>query len=314
MVTKLWDRVLHQRGAYSKPAIANGSVLVHERHTRLVCLDLADGALKWDVPVGDWPDRPVVVGPRVLVLSQGLRCLSLATGEVLWRDEVERYTRYLAVANDVVLTGGWRGYSPLQAFDLTDGRLRWQTPGPVRTQRPVAWGDGLLLGNGSRAWLIDPRTGREQQSWQLPEPLRDAELRGLFTVLDADRCAVRCGTSSVAVLQRNSTEAELLRTHDGPLLPEAPVLADGLLWLRRQRGIGALAVDPSDGTVVHRIDVQLHLAHGVFPPAAAVTEAGTVLHPDGTTTRLGTRISAVQDLGDGRLLTLTRNSLRVYRI
>ncbi|MEV7122371.1 PQQ-binding-like beta-propeller repeat protein [Kitasatospora griseola] len=313
MATELWERVLHQRGAATKAAVTDESVLVHER-TRLVCLDPADGTLKWEARVGHWPDALLVVGPRVLVLSPGgaLHCLSRSTGAAHWRAELPPWTRHLAVANGVALAGGWRGYTAQRAFDLADGRLRWQFPVPVLTHRPVAWAGGFLLGNGTRAWLIDPLTGREQQSWQLPEPLPDTDFQDLFTAVDADRCAVRCGTSGVALLQRDSPRAELLLTHDAPLHYEPPLLAQGLLWLRGHRPDCAVAVDPADSTVVHRIGARHPLAHGILPPATVVTQAGTVLHPDGATTRLGIRTAAVHDLGGGRLLAVTRNSVRAY--
>ncbi len=317
MVTELWDRVLHQRGEQAALAVTDGSILVHERRTRLVRLDPADGSVAWDVPVGTWPRALVAAGSRVLVLPQdrsALSCLSLATGATRWQADLARFTGHVTVADGAVLTGGWRGYTPLRAFDLTDGRLLWQTPERAVTQRPVAWADGLLLGDGARAWLIDPRTGHERQSWQLPEAMADADLRGLFTVLDADRCAVRCGPSAVAVLRRTTGRAELLIADENPLHPEAPLLAHGLLWLRRYRTLGGLAVDPADGSTVHRADARIHLARGVLPPASFVTAAGTAVRPDGSTVRLGTRITAVRPLGPGRVLAVTRNSLRAYRL
>ncbi|MFD5560777.1 outer membrane protein assembly factor BamB family protein [Kitasatospora griseola] len=107
MATELWERVLHQRGAATKVAVTDESVLVHER-TRLVCLDPADGTLKWEARVGHWPDALLVVGPRVLVLAPGgaLHCLSRSTGATHWRAEMPPWTRHLAVTNGVALAGG----------------------------------------------------------------------------------------------------------------------------------------------------------------------------------------------------------------
>ncbi|MFJ8621968.1 PQQ-binding-like beta-propeller repeat protein [Kitasatospora sp. NPDC093550] len=327
MVAELWERVLHQRGAYSTVAVAGERVLVHERRTRLVCLGAADGALRWDAPVGAWPRALVVVGQRVLVLPQDrpvLSCLSLGTGELLWRAEVAHWTGQVAVADGVVLVGGWRGYTPLHAFDLTDGRPLWRAAARTMTERPVAWAGGLLLGDGGRAWLVDPRDGRELESWWLPAPLTGADGNAVFTVVDPDRCAVVCDGGTVLVLRAAGGRAERLPAHEGALLGEAPLPVDGLLWLREVRsGGGYVAVDPLDGARRRRIGVEGRpLARGVVGTtggAAVATEDGALVHLDGDggvagRERLGGRITALRDLGAGRLLAVTRNSLRGWRL
>ncbi|MER7769226.1 PQQ-binding-like beta-propeller repeat protein [Kitasatospora sp. NPDC096140] len=327
MVTELWERVLHQRGAYSQLALAGERVVVHERRTRLVCLGAADGTPLWDVPAVAWPRALVVVGRRVLVLPQDrdvLACLALTTGELLWQAEVEHWTGQVAVADGVVLVGGWRGYTPLAAFDLTDGRPLWRSGSRATTERPVAWAGGFLLGHGARAWLVDPRDGRESASWELPRPLTGADGRPVFTVVDADRCAVGCDGGAVVVLRADGRRPELLTTHEGPLLGEAPLLVDGVLWLREVRAAGAgyVTVDPLDGTRRWRAGLGTPAAQGVVG-----TAGGTVLASEGGRLfrldagggvagreRLGGRIAAVHDLGAGRLLTVTRNSLRAWRL
>ncbi|WP_354644153.1 PQQ-binding-like beta-propeller repeat protein [Kitasatospora camelliae] len=326
MVAELWERVLHQRGAHSAVAVAGERVVVHERRTRLVCLGAADGAVAWDIPVGTWPRALVVTGERLLVLPQDppvLSCVRLTTGEVLWRAGLPRWAGHVAVADGVVLAGGWRGYTPLTALDLTDGRPLWRSAAPVTTELPVAWAGGLLLGTGSRAWLIDPRDGRERESWELPRPLAGADAGAVFTVLDADRCAVRGGGGSVLVLRRPAGRSESLTTHGNPLLGGAPLAVGGMLWLRERRSGGEyLVVDPLDGTRSRRTGVGRIVVPGVVPTAggaAVATEDGGLFHLDGEgrvsgRERLGGRLAGVHALGGGRLLAVDRGSLRAVRL
>ncbi|MFJ5229055.1 PQQ-binding-like beta-propeller repeat protein [Kitasatospora sp. NPDC088391] len=338
VVVELWERVLHQRGAHSRLCVAGGRVLVHERHSRLVCLDAADGSPGWDVPLGTWPRALVVAGDRVLALPQDrpvLSCFALGSGALLWQAELARGSGHVTVVDGVVLTGGWRGYTAPAAFALADGRPLWRAPAPVRTELPAAWAGGLLLGDGTRAWLLDPRTGRETASWRLPLPLAGADSGTVFTVLDEDRCAVVCGSRSVVVLSRTGRAVEVLRPQRNALLGGAPLRADGLLWLRERRcggGGGWVGVDPLDGTPRQRVAVRERpVTAGVVgtPTGVAVAlEDGALLRvpgpelPGGTggtggtgnRERIGHRVAAVHALGPGRLLAVTRNSLRAWQL
>ncbi|MEV4168763.1 PQQ-binding-like beta-propeller repeat protein [Nonomuraea sp. NPDC049709] len=170
----LWERRLHQPGMASRAAATVGRVVVHERLTRLVCLNRHDGSVRWDRPVGTWPSAVVVAGDCCLVLPQDeaqLSCLDLVTGAVRWRAGLRGFTGHVVASGSTVVVGGWRGYTPMAAFDLADGRLLWRTPQRMATVRPAPFGDGVLLGSGSAAWLIDPRDGRELVRWRMRDLL-----------------------------------------------------------------------------------------------------------------------------------------------
>jgi outer membrane protein assembly factor BamB len=131
----VWERNLHQSGRGTKAAIAPGYLVVHERRTRLVSLDPDDGSVRWDVPAGTWPRDLVLAHPYCLVLPQSpsdLLCLDVHTGTLVWRVELATYTGGVSVAGDVVLAGGWRGYTPVRAFDLATG-----APKPVPSRPPA---------------------------------------------------------------------------------------------------------------------------------------------------------------------------------
>ena len=131
----VWERDLHQAGRATAVATTPGHVVVHERRTRLVSLDPDDGAVRWDVPAGTWPRDLVLAGSYCLVLPQtpaDLLCLDVHTGTLVWRAELAPFSGNVVVTGDTVLVGGWRGYTPIRAFDLTTG-----TPRPVPA-RPLA--------------------------------------------------------------------------------------------------------------------------------------------------------------------------------
>ncbi|MEV0573910.1 PQQ-binding-like beta-propeller repeat protein [Streptomyces sp. NPDC050392] len=292
---------------------------MHERRTRLVCLDREDGSVRWDVPMGTWPRGLVVTEGRCLVLPQSpdqLFCLDLRTGAELWHVDLPRFSGHVVVAEGIVLVGGWRGYTPLTAFDLRDGRSLWQTAAPVRTGLPLTWGGGVLLGHGSDAWLMDPRDGGEMARWRLPEPLIGGELRPVFTPVSPDRCLARCGPRSLMALDLTSRAVDDLVGHDVDLVVEAAEFVGGVVWVRELRA-GYSAWDPGAGSLLWRVDVGQPLMSGVVRADDGFLVAGEGalfrLGRDGQVierARHGQRISALRDLGAGEAMVTTRGTLK----
>lgn len=318
----LWERELHQRGSASSFLATDDRIVVHERHTRLVCLGREDGALCWDTPTGTWPRDLVIADGRCLVLPQWpnqLLCLDLRTGALLWSVELPRFSGHVVVAADTVLVGGWRGYTPLAAFDLRDGRPLWRSPLRAHTSLPLSWGDGVLLGHGSEAWLIDPRDGSETARWQLPEPLTDSELRPVFTAIGPDHCLARCGSRSLVRLRLPSGAVDEFIRHDVDLSAEAAELVGGLVWSRQPRA-GYLAADPNSGSI-WRVDVGQPLVSGVIQAGEefVVASEGAFfrLRSDGQTMERSPhahRISALRDLGGGEMIVTTRGTLKALAL
>ncbi|WUG23459.1 PQQ-binding-like beta-propeller repeat protein [Streptomyces sp. NBC_00464] len=318
-----WERVLHQRGSSSLFLATEECVVVHERRTRLVCLDREDGSVRWDVPMGTWPRDLVVADGRCLVLPQSpdqLVCLDLRTGAELWHIDLPRFSGHVVAVGDTVLVGGWRGYTPLAAFDLWDGRPLWQTPASVRAALPLTWGGGVLLGHGSDAWLMDPRDGGEMARWQLPEPLIGDELRPVFTPVSPDRCLARCGPRSLIALDLSSGAVDELVRHDVDLVGQAAEFVGGSVWLRELRA-GYSAVDPDAGSALWRVDVGQPLASGVVRAGGGfvVASEGALfrLRPDGQVVERAPhaqRISALRDLGAGEVIATTRGTLKALAL
>lgn len=247
MLTKTWERPLHQPGQDTGLAWSEHAVVVHERLTRLVCLDPEDGSPRWDVPCGTWPRGVVIAGRRVLVLPQDrseLRCFDLATGERVWTTPVSELTGHLAVNDDVVLVGGWRAYTPVTAFGLTTGERRWRSF--THTVLPAAIRGGFLLGapGDRRVRLADKDTGRKVSSWKLPHRLVDADHQSVFTE-SADRILLRCGEQTVVEIDHTGGVRVAVSARH-PLRAVAPQLVDDQIWAVNHYGQFAV-VDARDG-------------------------------------------------------------------
>ncbi len=282
----LWIRQLHQRGDAGTLAGVGEHVVVHERRTRLVCLDRHEGAVRWDTGIRTRP-YDVVTAPApgpgagsVLVQENDLlSCLRLTDGAGVWSVGLPRYCRSPVIAGDTVVTGGWRGYTPLTAFRLVDGRPLWRTPEPARTAKPLVWGGGVLVGSGTDVRLIDPGSGQELSRWRLPEALTETDHRPAFTAIGQDRCLARCGRRSLVTLRLCSGHVEPFLSHDADLAASAAEFAGGVVWVREARvtsdgACGRLAVAPENGRVVGRVDVREPLVGDVVPVPGLVPGAG----------------------------------------
>ncbi|MFG1942562.1 PQQ-binding-like beta-propeller repeat protein [Nonomuraea sp. NPDC048826] len=320
----LWERPLHQHGSLKTVAVTADRVVVHERATRLVCLDRRDGSVRWDVPVGGDLRGIAVAGDRCLVVpypAARLSCLSLATGAEVWRAPLRSYAGHVVVSGRTVVAGGWRDYSPVAAFDLPDGRPLWSTPRRVETLRPLPWGDALLLGSGREAWLIDPRDGRELTRLRLPEPVTKLDLSPAFTRIDAERCLVRCGPRSVVCLWPASGRAARFYDHDADLGYRAPACAGGVVWLGTGDA-GYVAVDPDAGSVRWSANAGRPFAPGVVCDGEGFVLAGQGgvlfrLGPDGRildrSWSSARRVAGLLDLGAGEMVMATKGTLRLMR-
>nr|WP_169750216.1 PQQ-binding-like beta-propeller repeat protein [Streptosporangium amethystogenes] len=266
----------------------------------------------------------MVTGDRCLVLPQDtdqLFCLDLPTGSVVWRAGLPQYSGHVVAIAETVVVGGWRGYTPMSAFDLKDGRSLWRTRRRMATVLPLPWDGGVLLGDGSEAWLIDPGDGRELGRWRLPEPLVETDGRPAFTTVGPDRCLVPCGPRSVVSIRLSSGLVERFFRHDADLSPSAAQFTGGVVWLR-EPGAGYLAVDPEAGSVLWNVDVRQPLVGEVVRDGEGFVVAGAGgllfrLRSDGHVLERSssvTRVAALRDLGAGETVMVTKGSLRMIAI
>lgn len=317
----LWERCLHQRGYAEELSLTSDQVVVHERCTRLVGLDRWTGSLRWDVSVGTYPRAVVTVGDRCLVIAQNsdqLSCLDVRTGALLWNSELPRWSGHVVTMADTVLVGGWRGYTPLMAFDLRAGARRWDRADRFDTVLPVPAGEGVLVGaaGGTKIRLVDRCNGEELSCWRLPGPLAGSDDRPAFTPVGADRFLVRCGQRSVVEIRLSSTDVRELIRAEADLVSTAVEYTAGVLWLRELRG-GYVAVDPADGHVLWRVDVGQPLIDQVVWTGAGFVVASSngglfLLDSVGQVLKrasVARRITALRDAGAAELLVRTKGTL-----
>ncbi|MFG2972110.1 PQQ-binding-like beta-propeller repeat protein [Streptomyces sp. NPDC048331] len=321
IATVLWERELHQRGGASAFVVGPDCVVLHERRTRLVCLERADGTVRWDVPLGSWPRGIVLAGDRVLVLPQTpflLSCIDLRTGETLWNTPTPRWTGNLTVHSDTVVIGGWRGYTPMSGLDLADGGVRWTTPSPVRSLRTLAWAGGVLTGSGHEAVLLDPADGSDLARWRLPEPLRESDGTA-FVPTGAERVVAVCASSSLVTFGIGADAPARLGSYD-------PFWAFGYVhdsvWMVRS-GRGCLAVDPADGTTRWSVAADRRLVADPLPYADGLLVGdanGGIrrLGPDGRIVEgcslPGRRLDALEAADDGGLFFAAKGTFGSFTL
>lgn len=267
-----WRRPLHQLGEPTAVAVAPDRVVVHERGTRLVCLNATDGVVQWDVPFGTWPRAVVVEGDQCWAIPQNrdeLYWLDVHTGALVRSTRLPPFTGHVVVTGDTVLVGGWRGYTRLHAFDRYSGITRWTSAQRVHTVLPGAVGSHVLIGQpgGRSVQLIDPRDGNEIFRWVLPEPLIGADGQwDAFTPAGEDRFLVRCGQHTVWQIHARSGEADEFFRSDTELAADGMSVTDGVVWVRESRA-GHVAVDAATGSTLWRVDVG-------YPTVGDVVAAG----------------------------------------
>ncbi len=209
---------------YSGPTVADGRVFVSDRpdesSERVLCLDAATGKQIWAHQYPCEYRISYTAGPRASVTIDGslayslgamgdLFCLQAASGEVVWRVDVNQQfsiegqpTRMpiwgLAAAplidqDLVILHIGGRDGACLVALDKTTGKLRWKAlddqasySAPVlmqRGQRPIliAWTGDSLSG-------LLPQTG--EVLWSIPMPPSRMPIGIATPVIDGDRVYV----------------------------------------------------------------------------------------------------------------------------
>ncbi|HVX95081.1 MAG TPA: PQQ-binding-like beta-propeller repeat protein [Polyangia bacterium] len=171
------------------PAILRGRVYVPTLDSRLVALQLSDGAQLWTRQLdGMVMSSPVAVDDDI-VLAAGFPQrtvvrLSSVTGEQIWRSE-EIMTQFSntapAVGGGLVVVGsnGGRYY----ALDATTGFLRWEYvgDGTVSLAAPLIVGARVYMAGGGSSSLVhavDLATGTAIAGWPVALPAPDPDLAG----------------------------------------------------------------------------------------------------------------------------------------
>jgi outer membrane protein assembly factor BamB len=295
-------------------AVSSGTVVVAERHSRLVGLESATGEPRWEQHVEDCWGTVVIAGDRCLYLSQAgvLHCFDLGTGWRWWSRPGLELRHHVSVSDDVIFLGGWRGYHPLIRVSVLEGRpLPFDGaasigPGPLAEPLPVGGGGVLVAGADRPVLHLVASSGAVLAEWSLPEPMVFPDAGGGFGVGDDGRVTFLSGRRVVMALHPADVSGpQVLWRHGRDLRPIAPMLDGRMLWLVDESGIAV--VDLESGAV---IEVG-HRAHGYVSAAVLADGEALFAFKDGTLAtldraggfavwlRLPARIDRLTPGGDG---------------
>ncbi|MBU2665039.1 PQQ-like beta-propeller repeat protein [Actinoplanes bogorensis] len=316
----LWSRSLHMRPSSSTLAATAEAVVVAERRSRLVRLDLRTGEPLWEQRVEDCYGSTVLTADTCLHLSQTgvLHCFDLSSGNRLWSTPQPWDRRDLSVSGTTILVGGWRGYHPLTRLSRAGGEplptalgksFRQLAPLHDLTGRPVLLADPKL----PRLWQLDPESGALVADWPLPAPVSVPDGGPAGALTEGGLITFQAGSRIVMAFQPDTGVRELWR-HDRDLRHVSTF--DGTtLWLLDDAG--CTLVDLRDGT---RSNVELR-ASSVPSSVAAGPHGATIAFRDGDIVavdrdgvalarlRLPIRAGELRRVADGTVLALGKGYL-----
>jgi outer membrane protein assembly factor BamB len=318
----VWSRLLQMRS--DSVAVAAGSVVVAERHSRVVRLDADSGRVRWERRVEDCWGTLVVAGGRCLYLSQAgvLHCIEMAGGQRLWSVPDLPLRHHVAVNGSVVFVGGWRGYHPLTRVSLADGvRLGLDLAaiagaGPLARPFPVDGEAVVIAGEGLAVLWLMAASGDVLAEWALPEPVAIPDSGDAFRVADDGRVTFRCGRRTVMVLEPGDG-VRVLWEHERDIGPYLPMLHEHTLWLVDSHGIAV--IDLARGVVNDVPYGGVRAAATVSGEALFALKDGWLVGVDqaGVARRMATRPARISRLlpgGDGLVHAFGKGHLTTFRV
>lgn len=195
---QLWTRPIGPTAFFATPAAADGAVFVRDvrdpAHTQLLSVDLADGSLRWRVPlqaIGAGPgitvDNGIVLTPMT---DSSIHAYSAEDGHLLWANRAIRpstvgpvsigFWSSLAAADGVVYAAGASG--GVYALDERSGAVVWdfQVEGALILHAPpVVAGDSVVVGTLDGRIVAMRRTDGHQV-FELP--LGSASVQGIAAI------------------------------------------------------------------------------------------------------------------------------------
>lgn len=127
-IERLWQRDLHAAVNPNSLKIVGSGVYVTERSNKLSKININSGETVWSQTVPDSRGWTSVSGAYVYYMSQGqgLLCFCVDSGELQWHRRLnQNFLGYIEASGDTLITGGWRGYSDLAAYDRLTGKQLW---------------------------------------------------------------------------------------------------------------------------------------------------------------------------------------------
>jgi outer membrane protein assembly factor BamB len=241
----VWERDLHHApSAWS--IITPTVIVVPERRTKLCRVSPVDGSALWEADVLHPWGWLVASGSTCVYLdNRSLQCLELEDGAPRWEVDLAgshgEIFGFLALVGDRVIVGGWRGYSDLIALAADTGAIVWAQPmqGEGLVAPVVGRDETLLLPFPAqgRATLVAAATGEKLGEWSCPRPDLFPDTSPII-IRHGDRFV--CLGSEGRILQLDPTSdsdwVERAR-HPYPTRSFAPAITGSLLLFEDQRGL-----------------------------------------------------------------------------
>jgi outer membrane protein assembly factor BamB len=257
-------------GQASSPVIYKDLVIVQSdghKQSFIAAYRLKDGSQAWRVERGEitsWSTPTVYQGKGrdelIAIGGRYIRGYDPATGRELWRfsdQETQVKQQAPIVAHGLIIVAG--GYPPgrpiyafrpgasgdisLKAGQETNAFLAWRTPkGSPYTPTPIVYGDYLYaLGDSGVLSAYEAKTGAQVYQQRLPSTFSASPVAAdgklYLPSEDGEMFVVKAGP-----------KYELLATNAmGEALMATPAISDGLLIIRGQRHVFAVAEKSSAG-------------------------------------------------------------------
>lgn len=129
-----WSYPTHQ-GVHALE-YANGRYIFPAHHSKLVCVDADSGQEIWRSSVAfTYGDLSIDSDHACYASGVYFYVFSMKNGKTLYENPTPRFQRWLCLYRSSVLMGGWRGYSEIVHFSVSDQRIMWSKELPKHTQR-----------------------------------------------------------------------------------------------------------------------------------------------------------------------------------
>jgi|GEM_PF-4764587 len=240
---ELWSFGLHQRPS-SRSILTSTHILAPDRETSLTHLDPATGDTRWTVPIRNPWGWLATACDRVFYLDQRSRvqCHDLATGGCQWTRQLDGIGGWLVAGADLILSGGWRGYTPLVCLDARDGAVRW-THQLGKIAEPILgpWGIAVASLESPTLQFLDPQTGSITSTQPLPAHGQDPDATPL---LRAHGDQLYLASSDGEYCRIGPQHTTRLFHHPAGIHTIAPMIFDDtILFMDRAATLQAYALD-----------------------------------------------------------------------
>lgn len=124
----LWSRDLHIALNSEAARIYGDYIYLTERHNKLSKIDLKTGKCIWSRKVDGAYGYLQLTDKYAFYLTQSgtLKGYCVETSETVYEHKFnDPHLGYIELCDDHILTGGWRGYSDLQTYNLKTGKSGW---------------------------------------------------------------------------------------------------------------------------------------------------------------------------------------------